>query len=116
MDLDVILQHLLPPEILEHFTLVKVVDKGPNTLELHLDEKAIIPTPLKSKDLVSNGFDQAVTIQDFPLRGKPVYLIVRRKKWKEKSTGKIFSNKWNFTAEGTSYSKEFASFLKELFR
>ncbi|WP_430384524.1 hypothetical protein [Bacteroides caccae] len=30
-------------------------------------------------------------IQNFPLRGKPVYLHVRRRRWYGKATGKTFS-------------------------
>jgi hypothetical protein len=39
---------------------------------------------------------------------------VRRRKWQEKGTGKIYSRSWDITAAGSSYSKEFADFLKGL--
>ena len=53
-------------------------------------------------------------IQDFPLRGKAVYLHVRRRKWRDSSNGEIFTYSYDdLTAEGSRLSPEFVSFLKE---
>lgn len=115
MELETILPYLLPREILEYFDLKEISEIDSNQLQLHLDEKKISPPDHPTKELISNGFDEPVRIQDFPLRNKAVFFIVRRRKWKDKSTGKIYSRTWDLTANGTSYSKEFAAFLKELF-
>ena len=115
MELETLLQYLLPKEIFEFFDF-KEINKGENNqLHLHLDEKPIKPSIHYEKDLISNGFDEPVRIQDFPIRDKAVYFIVRRRKWKDKQTGKIYSTHWDLAANGTSYSKEFADFLKGLF-
>jgi len=45
----------------------------------------------------------------------PVFLHVRKRKWKDDRTGKIISNSWETAAKGTRYTKDFASFLKEVF-
>jgi hypothetical protein len=82
---------------------------------LYLDEKTIKPSEHIEKELIGYGFDEAVSIQDFPIRDKSAYLIVRRRKWKDKQTGKIYSKQWDLTAKGSSYSKDFAAFLKGLF-
>lgn len=116
METESLLRYLLPQEIFEYFEFHKVEKLSDTVLHLYLDEKAVIPKEYADKELVSNGFDEAVKIQDFPLRDKAVFLIVRRRKWKDKSTGKIYSKKWDLTANGSSYSKEFAAFLKELYR
>lgn len=115
MKIETLLKHLLPEDLLEYFDLTEVRESIGDTLYLHLDEKNILPPEHSDKPLVSNGFDEPITIQDFPLRQKRVFLIVRRHKWKDKTTGKIYSRRWDLTASGTSYSKEFAAFLKELF-
>lgn len=114
MKTPLLLKYLLPSELSEYFELVDLQESADNTLCFYLDEKNEKPAELASCDLVSHGFSSSVTIQDFPLRDKRVYLIVRRHKWKDKRTGKIHMRKWDLTAEGTSYSKEFAAFLKEL--
>lgn len=116
MELETILKYLLPEEFIEYFELVAVTDEESKGLILHLDERKLLPHEHFDKDLVSNGFDEPITIQDFPLRQKRVYLKVRRRKWKDKATGKIYSKNWELTATGTSYSKEFAAFLKVFLR
>lgn len=115
METELLLRHILPEEIFEYFDLVSIAETLSNELNLHLDEKKVCPPEHQDKPLVSYGFDDPIRIQDFPLRKKSVYLIVRRRKWKDKSTGKIYSRTWDLTAKGTSYSNEFASFLKGLF-
>ncbi len=115
MENELLLRHILPKEIFEYFELVSIDETSSDELNLHLDEKKVAPPEHHGKALVSYGFDEAKKIQDFPLRKKSVYLIVRRRKWKDKVTGKIYSRTWDLTANGTSYSNEFAAFLKGLF-
>ena len=115
MELEILLRHLLPKELFEYFDLVSIQEPNTKELNLYLDEKKTSPPEHKDKSLISYGFDEPVKVQDFPLRKKSVYLIVRRRKWQEKGTGKIYSRSWDITADGSSYSKEFADFLKGLF-
>jgi hypothetical protein len=115
MKIESLLKYLLPEDLLEYFELTQVRESRDNTLSMYLDERNLVPPEHNEKQLVSHGFNQPVTIQDFPLRQKRVYLVVRRRKWKDKTTGNIYSRAWDLTARGTSYSKEFAAFLKELF-
>ena len=55
-------------------------------------------------------------IQDFPLRGRAVFLHVRKRKWQERETGHIVTNSYDLTHQGTHLTYEFASFLKEAHR
>ena len=116
MELIEVLKYFLPKEIFEYFDLKGIKEEPGNKILLYLDEKPIQPKEHKQKILVSNGFDEPVRIQDFPIRDKAAYFIVRRRKWIDKQTGKVYSTNWDLTANGTSYTKEFAVFLKELFR
>lgn len=45
----------------------------------------------KSGTVISHGFTDEKVIQDFPLRGKPVYLHVRRRRRYDKAAGETFS-------------------------
>jgi hypothetical protein len=83
-------------------------------LHLYLDEKVIVPEVYKSSDLSLNGFYEAGSIQDFPIRDRRVHLYVHRRRWLEKSTGKSMSKDWDLVARGTRHSKEFAALLKGL--
>ena len=55
-----------------------------------------------------------MSIQDFPIRGNPVFLVIRKRKWRDTITGMSYSKSWELTAKGTSFTKEFAAFLKEM--
>ncbi len=116
MEIEKLLKYLFPQEIYDYFDLVNLEEDNTGRLLLYLDEKAIKPTEHSDKELISKGFDDPVQIQDFPIRDKAVYIVVRRRKWMDKATGNIYSTNWNLTAKGTSYTSEFAAFLKELFR
>jgi len=117
MVVDIILESLvsyvLPKEIVEYFEIVSIVEE-PEVLHIHLDERNIVLEEYLDKDLSPNGFYASSQIKDFPLRDKKVLLELRRRRWVD-SEGKSYSRTWDLTAEGTRYSKEFASFLKEAF-
>ena len=104
-------KHFLPQGLLEYFEIVKVTTEN-EVLHIHLDEKNLPPTKPEAK-LISKGFHQAITMQDFPIRDKACYLIIRRRKWLDEVTGHILNNKWNLAAKGTRMTKELATFLKE---
>ena len=57
------------------------------------------------------GFTGYKTIQDFPIRGRSVYLHVRRRKWIDRSTGEIFTYEYdNLTEFGSKLTPEFVAF------
>ena len=65
-------------------------------------------------DIISNGFGEYHVIRDFPLRGRPTYIHIRKRKWLDKSTGEIFSYDWDLSEyDGTRLNAEFVAFLKE---
>jgi transposase len=115
MEQEAILKHILPKEFVEYFDLIDI-DSAGEQLVFSLDEKNITPPEHEEKELESKGFIEAIHITDFPIRDKQVILRVRRRKWREKKTGKTYSRNWELKAEGTSYTKEFASFLKGTLR
>jgi len=110
-----ILEHILPKEIVEYFELTGISSTG-DQLVFSLDEKYIKPPEHNDKDIESKGFLGAIHITDFPIRDKRVILQVRRRKWKDKATGKTYTREWDIKAEGTSYTKEFGIFLKGALR
>jgi hypothetical protein len=108
-----LVRYVLPTEIVDYFDLVDLQDTG-GTLHLYLDESDVVPEEHKAKSLFPNGFYEASTIKDFPLRERKVVLHVRRRRWVD-DEGKSYSRQWDLVAEGTRYSKEFAFFFKEAF-
>ena len=60
-------------------------------------------------------FNNPVVVQDFPLRGKKVFLNIRRRRWMLKSDNSYISRNWRMVASGTRLTQNFASFLKALY-
>jgi len=105
---------ILPSEIFEYFEIINVVVED-NSIHVYLDERDVKPEAYSEKKLTSKGFHPESVIQDFPLRKKPVFLHVRRRRWLVEPTGEVVSRDWDSVAEGTRYTKSFADFLKGLF-
>jgi hypothetical protein len=108
-----LIRYIFPLEIVDYFELVDL-QESEGTLHFYLDESNIIPEEYSTKSLSSNGFYEASTIKDFPLRERKVVLHVSRRRWVDPD-GKSYSRQWDLVAEGTRYSKEFAFFFKEAF-
>jgi transposase len=104
------LRLLLPGVIYDYFELVHT-DVSEVDVHLFLDEKNLPP---HSVGYESKGFTEHKIIQDFPLRGKPVYLHIRRRKWLDKSTGKVISNSYDLTHLGAQITAEFAAFFIDI--
>ena len=110
-----ILKYILPEEFALHFDLINMKTEG-EQLIFTLNEKNVKPPEHHDKKLESKGFVASIQILDFPIRDKGVILRVRRRKWKDKQTGKTYTRDWELKEKGTSYTKEFAAFLKKIHR
>lgn len=106
---------LLPEGLLEYFILSHYANTG-QELCLYLEEKNLIPDEYRDDKLISKGFFDEITVQDFPLRGKAVFLHIRRRRWLNQTTGQTVFRDWDMVAKGTRMTKEFASFLKVISR
>ena len=106
---------LLPEGTLDYFDVINVVEDS-TQIVIYLEEKNLIPEEYKDKDTESKGFYEPVVIRDFPIRGRQVFLNVRRRRWIVKPEGVYISRNWKMVASGTSMTREFASFLKEICR
>jgi transposase len=67
-----------------------------------------------TKEVVLDGVGNPIELQSFPLKGKPVYLKLYRRRWKYKGENKHYSNTYDFNPQGVKAIKEFASFFKQL--
>lgn len=83
---------------------------------MYFEELNKPPIEHASKALVSKGFQDEITVQDFPLRGKRVFLHIKRRRWTEKQTLAVVQRDWNLVAKGSRMTEEFAAFLKEISR
>lgn len=110
-----LLKLLLPEFLVEHFDITKAEQQD---AELHIffEEKNSIPQEFSDRLLESKGFLPAITIDDYPLRGKIVKLHVKRRRWTDKSSGEILQRDWQVVCKGTRMTQDFAGFLKKISR
>ena len=107
-----LLRILVPEEYLENFELFEVRNL-PNCWEIELHEKfSNVPKPLLEKEVVSDGYCNSISIMSHCFSLKKVFLVIRRRKWKERGSKEHFSNEYKFTPGGAKITKELAVFLK----
>lgn len=104
---------LLPDFIVSYYELT-CVDKLSDVLHLYLEEKNYEVCDVAKENLLSKGFLPEITIQDFPIRDKRVFLHVKRRRWLNTNTGQIEQRNWSEVADGTRMTKEFAIFLNKI--
>lgn len=108
-----LLKLLLPELLVPHFDLINHSIEQ-DTVHLYFEEKKDSPKEEKHRVLIAHGFHKEITIQDFPLRGKTVYLHIKRRRWLDKTTKEVVQRDWDLVSQGTRMTVEFAAFLKVL--
>jgi hypothetical protein len=117
MDISVF-SHFLPEGLLDHFDIVDFKELGDietkkDCFFIYLDEKNILPDGFEKNQYESKGFFERTLIQDFPIRGKAVYLGIRRRRWRSKTDKSTeIKSDYTFITEGSKLTIELADFLK----
>jgi len=112
---DQLLKLLVPEEILEFFEVSDVVESK-QAIELEFRErKELIPESLIGEDVVLDGFCNPVELQSFPLKGKPTFIKLFRRRWKRRGDRKHYANSYDFAQSGTKATHAFGAFLKGAF-
>ena len=107
----------MPEGLLLHFTITDVIILGDvatkkMVFEIVLEENNELLGDLDPTHYESKGFTE-ITLQDFPIRGKAVYLRIRRRRWRLKTNhNKIIRNDFAFVAAGSGFTLELSDFLK----
>jgi hypothetical protein len=113
-----LLQQLFPTELMEYFSISSFqslcgIEKKKEYLVIDFEEKNELPNGYPSSEYESKGFMESKLIQDFPLRGKQVYLRIKKRRWRHKITGAIIKRDFTFIAEGSKFTQELSDFLKD---
>ena len=83
-----LIELILPEFIIEHYLLTHV-EKSEERYHVYLEEKNYPASSPQKKDLLSKGFLPEITIRDFPIRDKKVFLHLKRRRWQNTKTGKV---------------------------
>ena len=110
--------YFLPQGLLKYFTITNVEELGEVStrrmvLQIDLDENNLLPHGYDPKEYESKGFYPVTLIQDFPIRGKAVYLALKRRRWRHKiHRNQIIYNDYSIIADGSRMTEELSAFLK----
>ena len=114
-----LLGYLLPEGLLEYFTITSVEELGDIStkrmvLQIELEEINTLPTGYDPSMYESKGFYPIKIIQDFPIRGKAVYLAIKRRRWRHKERkNEVIHNDYSLVADGSKLTQELSDFLKD---
>lgn len=112
------LAHIFPKDLLQYFKITQFLELGNLSdkslfYQIHLEENNVILGAIDQDLYESKGFTE-VTLQDFPIRGKAVFLVFKRRRWRLKSDkNKIVRNDFSFVAVGSGFTQELSDFLKD---
>lgn len=118
MDLKCLISNFLPAGLLDHFIITdfKEAIRGnekQTSFFIYLEEKNELPEGYDASLYESKGFYGEKTVQDFPVRGKALYLVVKRRRWRLKSDPNfVVQSDYSFIADGVKLTQEVADFLK----
>jgi hypothetical protein len=113
MDISGFTKLFLAEWLVDNFEVIKFDDApAQGRIDIWLDEKKIFPEEFSAHEVISYGFTPESEVQDFPVRGKAVYLHLRRRKWQEAKTGKVISRSFAIAHKGTRLTRELVAFLK----
>ena len=111
---------ILPKDLLDYFEVTGIKEVAPmgkkaEHLLIILEENNTLPNGFREDDYESKGFYKARLIQDFPIRGKAVFLEIRRRRWRNKHDKKNIHRDFSMIAEGTKFTQELSDFLKQAY-
>jgi hypothetical protein len=109
-------QVLVPKEILADFNVVDVHDLKNECLIVLEEKEDRIPICLQGKDVVLDGFYNQIDLISGVMMEQVIYLRIKRRRWKERSSTKHEHNSYEHQFAGMRTTKRFAAFLKEIDR
>jgi hypothetical protein len=112
------IEAVFPADLLDYFEITnyQVLCSVKEKLEYWLidfQERNELPNGLSFNEYETKDFTHPKLVQDFPIRGKGVYLRIKKRRWRHKHTGQIIKRDYSFIAEGSKFTHELSDFLKD---
>lgn len=115
---EILLKDLLsihvPNEYLSYFDLELVINKKDCWELVLLEQDSLVPLALHGKESVLDGFCNPISVLTQSFSMKKIYLVIKRRRWKEKGTDIHYSNSYELHEKGVKMTKDFAAFLKAI--
>jgi hypothetical protein len=111
-------QEVFPIELMEYFGISRYellcsVEMKEEYWLIEFEEKNELPNGYSREDYESKGFMESKLIQDFPIRGRGVFLRLKIRRWRHKVSKEIVKRDFSFMSEGSKFTQELSDFLKE---
>ena len=92
---------IAPPEVVNNFDFTEIQGTSKNILLVFTEKTDHVPQELKGKEVVLDGYLNKLELQTFPLKDKSVFIVIRRRRWKEKGSKEPgVSNDYKLHEEG----------------
>ncbi len=107
-----------PEELTQYFDIINIEVLGNVSLKeefmvVYFQEKNQLPLGYSQEDYETKDFVESKLIQDFPIRGRAVYLMIKIRRWRNKQTGQIIKRPYHFASDSGKFTQELSDFLKE---
>lgn len=104
---------MVPRDLLGFFDIAEVRELNQEWQIVLWEKEEHIPEELKNQpDVVLDGFCNPITILSHGFSTKPVYLVMKRRRWKRSGTDEHYSNQYVITEDSARLTPDMAGFLK----
>lgn len=112
------IEKIFPSELVDYFEitgyqeLCSIQDRLEYII-VDFTERNELPNGYSFDEYETKDFMSSKLIQDFPIRGKGVYLRIKKRRWRHKQTSEIIKRDYSFMADGSKFTRELSDFLKD---
>lgn len=104
---------MVPRDLLGYFDIMEVKELSQEWQIVLWEKQEMLPDKLKEfTDVVLDGFCNPLTILSHGFSTKPVYLVLKRRRWKRSGWDEHFSNQYVITENAARLTPDMAGFLK----
>ena len=104
---------MVPRDLLEFFEVSDIKEQA-SEWDVILEEKvSLVPVALAGvEDAVLDGFCNPIRLMSHCFSIKPIYLVIKRRRWKRSCTNEHFSNEYTIAETSAKLTPDMAGFLK----
>ena len=104
---------MVPRDLLAFFDIKEVKELSQEWQIVLWEKDGMIPGKLKEfSDVMLDGFCNPLTILSHGFSTKPVYLVLKRRRWKRSGKDEHFSNQYVISEDSARLTPDMAGFLK----
>ncbi len=104
---------MIPRDFLEYFEVFEIKELHSEWHVILHEKESLVPEKLKDKpDVVLDGYCNPMTLLSHCFSLKPIYLVMKRRRWKQAGTDLHYSNEYTLTKDAAKFTADMAGFLK----